>query len=58
MSCLTIFCSVSDKIEKMTHEMEALRVGHQKAEEQSQEANTRLNVLSAYFKEKEVELQK
>ena len=43
---------------KYKKEMEELRESHKQALAQQTEANTKLNVLASYFKEKEVELQK
>lgn len=40
------------------NEIEALKEEHHKAEKDKMEAQTRLEVLSGYFKEKETQLQK
>ena len=51
-------CFVStDHMQELKRENEKLQVGHQSAQQQSQEATTKLSVLSEYFKEKEVQLQ-
>ena len=46
------------EMEGLRREMENLREGHQRAQLQSQESSTKLSVLTEYFKQKEVELQK
>ena len=53
-------CSFTDldEVAKLRQETEKLQKGHQKAEQKSIEASTKLSVLQQYFKEKEVELQK
>ena len=50
--------TISDEVAKLRKENEKLQKGHQKAEQKSVEASTKLTVLQQYFKEKEVELQK
>ena len=49
---------VVERMESMTSETDTLRHQCREAERQEHEAQTKLNVLTSYFKEKEVELQK
>ena len=46
----------SDQIENLKKKMETNQTDKMKAERQCQEAQTKLEVLSKYFKEKEAEL--
>ncbi|XP_055386288.1 transport and Golgi organization protein 1 isoform X2 [Condylostylus longicornis] len=46
------------RIALLSEEVASLKVGHDKAEKDKLEAQTRLDVLSNYFKEKEAQLQK
>ena len=50
------FC-FADKVSPLEAEAEHLRIGHRQAEEASKESQTKLNVLSQYFKDKETQLQ-
>ncbi|KAK6183005.1 hypothetical protein SNE40_010562 [Patella caerulea] len=49
---------VEDQLDKLRREMESFQADKMKAERQYQESQTKLNVLSNYFKEKEMQLQK
>lgn len=47
-----------DKLAENEYQMQALRESHSKAETQMNEAMTKLDILTNYFKEKEAALQK
>lgn len=49
---------LEDHVKVISEEMNSLRQGFSLAEKEKLEAQTRLEVLSAYFKEKETQLQK
>ncbi|XP_074663147.1 uncharacterized protein LOC141915493 isoform X2 [Tubulanus polymorphus] len=49
---------LEDQIEKLKSEVQTLQEGHHQADKQSQESMTKLSVLSTYFKEKEMQLQR
>ncbi|XP_046551794.1 transport and Golgi organization protein 1 homolog [Haliotis rubra] len=49
---------VEDQLEKCRRDMETLQTDKMKADRQCLEAQTKLNVLSNYFKEKETQLQR
>ncbi|XP_041352768.1 transport and Golgi organization protein 1 homolog isoform X2 [Gigantopelta aegis] len=49
---------VEDQLEKSRRDMEMMQTDKMKAERQNQEAQTKLNVLSNYFKEKEMQMQR
>ncbi|XP_050404541.2 transport and Golgi organization protein 1 homolog isoform X2 [Patella vulgata] len=49
---------VEEQLDKLRREMESFQADKMKAERQFQESQTKLNVLSNYFKEKEMQLQK
>lgn len=48
--------TISDQIQSLKRKMETMQTDKMKAERHSQEAQTKLEVLSKYFKEKEAEL--
>lgn len=49
---------ILEQIAELESKLEALKTDKMKAERQSNDATTKLNVLSNYFKEKEAQLQK
>ncbi|XP_026477689.1 transport and Golgi organization protein 1-like, partial [Ctenocephalides felis] len=49
---------LEENVKTLMNEIEALKEEHHKAEKDKMEAQTRLEVLSGYFKEKETQLQK
>ena len=53
---ISIWSLISDQIENLKKKMETNQTDKMKAERQCQEAQTKLEVLSKYFKEKEAEL--
>ena len=48
----------TEQLECVRREMESSMADKMKAERQCQEAQTKLSVLSSYFKDKEVQLQR
>ena len=46
------------QVRLLQSQMEMMKEGNRKAQEQSEDATTRLAVLSNYFKEKELQMQK
>ncbi|XP_064622641.1 melanoma inhibitory activity protein 2-like [Lineus longissimus] len=49
---------MEEQVKQIKQEMEELKMNHSKAEKESTEAMTKLSVLSSYFKEKEIQMQK
>ena len=47
-----------EQVNKMQAEIELLREKYHKAQQQSSESNMKLNVLTEYFKQKELEMQR
>lgn len=49
---------IAEQVAHLQYEMENFRDKYHQAQQQSSEASLRLNVLSEYFKQKELEMQK
>lgn len=55
---LKVWCLFTEQLECVRREAESCMADKMKAERQCQEAQTKLSVLSGYFKEKELQLQR
>lgn len=53
---IIFFIIISDQVQLLKRKFESNQTDKMKAERQCQEAQTKLEVLSKYFKEKEAEL--